>query len=82
MHSPELVGCDILFDKFISPYASFTVYSQHQLETVMTAVVNLCIENPQLPQHIVDSIVDLISATILLYNQGSLEMLSRDCKEL
>lgn len=43
----------------------------------MTAVMNQCLRNSDLSQHISDSIIDLMSAIILLYQEPDVDLLRK-----
>ena len=50
------------------------------MEVVMNAVMGLCVSNSDLPQHIIDSVVDLASVIVILYQETEIAMLgSMDC---
>ena len=43
----------------------------------MTTLMNLCLRNDNLSQHILDSIIDLMSAIILLYQEPDVDLLGK-----
>ena len=52
-----------------------TADSQKQMEDVMNSVMGLCVSNGDLPQHIIDSVVDLTSVIVILYQETEIGML-------
>ena len=49
--------------------------SQEQMEVVMNTVMGLCVSNGDLPQHVIDSVVDLSSVIVILYQETEIGML-------
>ena len=49
--------------------------SHEQMEVVMNAVMGMCVSNGDLPQHVIDSVVDLSSVIVILYQETEISML-------
>ena len=58
-------------------WIALTLDSQEQMEAVINAVMGLCVSTNDLPQHIIDSVVDLSSVIVVLYQETEIGMLGR-----